>query len=122
MRFSIYSEAERWSVCIESLFVGGNFVSRWTLSKIVGFVFVFCLAATIASPAQVFAGLVNFNGPQGADPEAPLIRGTDGNFYGTTYTGGTGTNCGVLTPGCGTIFKLTPTGKLQVIYNFCHWN
>ena len=32
-----------------------------------------------------------------------LAQGTDGNFYGTTSTGGTSTNC---QGGCGTVFKL----------------
>src|ERR1019366_7306004 len=33
-----------------------------------------------------------------------LLQGSDGNFYGTTYGGGAGTNC---YEGCGTVFKLT---------------
>ncbi|HEV2178604.1 MAG TPA: choice-of-anchor tandem repeat GloVer-containing protein [Terriglobia bacterium] len=52
----------------------------------------------------------------GEHPYAALIQATDGNFYGTTYEGGTSPNCG---GGCGTIFKITPTGKLTTLYNFC---
>jgi uncharacterized repeat protein (TIGR03803 family) len=44
-----------------------------------------------------------------------LIQATDGNFYGATQSGGA--NC--LPFGCGTIFSLTPAGKLTTIYNFC---
>jgi uncharacterized repeat protein (TIGR03803 family) len=42
---------------------------------------------------------------------AALIQATDGNFYGAT--GGGGANNG------GTIFKITPTGTLTVLYNLC---
>lgn len=46
--------------------------------------------------------------------DAPLIQATDGNFYGTTARGGN-SSC---FDGCGTIFKITPTGKLTTLYSF----
>ena len=46
----------------------------------------------------------------GAQPLAPLIQATDGNFYGTTSTGGSA--------GLGTIFKLTPRGTFTVLHHF----
>jgi uncharacterized repeat protein (TIGR03803 family) len=49
---------------------------------------------------------------------AALVQATDGDLYGTTDDGGAGVN----TPyciGCGTIFKITPTGTLTTLYNFC---
>jgi len=53
----------------------------------------------------------------GSYPHATLIQGADGNFYGTTLQGGNlscnGSN------GCGTIFKVTPSGTLTTLYNFC---
>lgn len=52
-----------------------------------------------------------------------LIQGADGNFYGTTFQGGSGTcadGFGVI--GCGTIFKLTPSGVQTVLYNFQYDN
>jgi len=41
-----------------------------------------------------------------------LIEGGDGNFYGAASSGGTGLNAQ------GTVFKITPSGQLSVIYNF----
>ena len=45
-------------------------------------------------------------------PYGPLVQATDGNFYGTTEGGG-GPN------GAGVVFKITPTGTLTTIYDFC---
>jgi uncharacterized repeat protein (TIGR03803 family) len=39
-----------------------------------------------------------------------LVEGTDGNFYGTTKTGGSSE--------LGTIFKITPSGAFTVLHNF----
>jgi uncharacterized repeat protein (TIGR03803 family) len=50
--------------------------------------------------------------PDGAYPEAALIQATDGNFYGTTPSGGTN---GVA----GTVFQITPSGALTTLYDFC---
>ena len=49
----------------------------------------------------------------GANPSGELIQGADGNLYGTTQFGGTGV------PGGGTVFKITLTGALTTLYNFC---
>jgi uncharacterized repeat protein (TIGR03803 family) len=55
-------------------------------------------------------------------PNAPLMQGVDGNFYGTTSLGGK-----TVTPTCvarfasstcGTVFKITPGGKVSFIYEF----
>ena len=49
----------------------------------------------------------------GADGSAPnaLIQATDGNFYGTAYSGGTG-------EGFGTVFRITPGGALTTLHSF----
>jgi uncharacterized repeat protein (TIGR03803 family) len=57
------------------------------------------------------------NCADGEYPLATLIQATDGNFYGTTEYGGTGTACN-SGAGCGTIFKITPSGTLTVLYSF----
>ena len=51
----------------------------------------------------------------GQAPAAPLVQGTDGNFYGTTDNGGTSPNC---QSGCGTVFQLTPDGVLTTLHSF----
>ncbi len=67
------------------------------------------------TPAGVVTVLHSFcdltNCEDGAYPYAGVIQGTDGNFYGTTYEGGTTDE--------GTVFKLTPAGKLTVLHSFC---
>ena len=59
--------------------------------------------------------------PDGFWPRAALIQGTDGNFYGTTSQGGTIYNCDGY-GGCGTIFSITPSGTLTMLYIFCSQN
>jgi uncharacterized repeat protein (TIGR03803 family) len=47
-----------------------------------------------------------------------LIQATDGNFYGTTPYGGSAGTC-TYYEGCGTIFKITPSGVFTTVYSFC---
>jgi uncharacterized repeat protein (TIGR03803 family) len=46
----------------------------------------------------------------GSNPEGGVTLGSDGNFYGTTYGGGANNY--------GTVFKITPAGKLTTLYSF----
>jgi uncharacterized repeat protein (TIGR03803 family) len=56
-------------------------------------------------------------GLDGGWPVAGLARDADGNLYGATEVGGTGSECGSL--GCGVVFKVTTDGQLfSVVYRF----
>jgi uncharacterized repeat protein (TIGR03803 family) len=57
--------------------------------------------------------------PDGYAPSGVLVRGGDGNFYGTTAGGGRPNNPSLCPNGCGTVFRITPTGRLATLYSFC---
>ncbi len=59
------------------------------------------------------------NYPDGLEPKG-LVQGSDGSFYGTTSYGGTGTNCpnGSTADGCGTVFRISPSGNETILYSF----
>ncbi len=79
-------------------------------------VLLMCSAiAVTVSTAQTLKSVFSFNGNLGANPHSPLILGTDGNFYGTAYSGG---NSGACSGGCGTVFKVTPGGALTTLHTF----
>lgn len=59
-------------------------------------------------------------GPDGAYPSGGLVRDSAGNFYGTAYSGGD-LSCDAPS-GCGTVFKLSPAGRLTVLYAFTEGN
>ena len=54
--------------------------------------------------------LHSFDYTDGANPEAGLVQGADGNLYGTTFSGGTDSS--------GTVFKMTTNGALTTLYSF----
>ena len=58
----------------------------------------------------VFTAIHTFTGPDGQNVYAPLVQGTDGNFYGDTIGGGTND--------LGVIFKMTPAGAVTVLHSF----
>jgi uncharacterized repeat protein (TIGR03803 family) len=60
------------------------------------------------------------DGPDGADPAANLIADKKGNLYGTTVLGGD-VSCNLSRgnpPGCGVVFKLSPSGDETVLHTF----
>ncbi len=46
----------------------------------------------------------------GPTPQAGLVQATDGNFYGTTSGSGVSNT--------GTVFEITPSGKLTTLHTF----
>jgi uncharacterized repeat protein (TIGR03803 family) len=64
------------------------------------------------SPSGSYTNLYSFAGypTDGAEPEAGLVQGSDGNFYGTTFAGGTN--------GDGTVFRISPSGNYTNLYSF----
>jgi uncharacterized repeat protein (TIGR03803 family) len=66
------------------------------------------------TPVGALVTLVEFTGNTGANkgntPYAGLIRGSDGNFYGTTQGGGAN--------GLGTVFRMTQAGVLTTMAEF----
>ena len=89
-----------------------------------------CGAVVKITPAGALSVLYSFpydssssSAPNGWFPEAGLVQGRDGNFYGVASEGGTATesSCADTTglSGCGTVFKLTPSGTITVLHSFC---
>jgi uncharacterized repeat protein (TIGR03803 family) len=76
------------------------------------FLFAAVLVGLVPSRAGAlsFSTLSAFNGTNGAQPVASLLRGADGNFYGTTSEGGLN--------GYGTIFRATPAGLITTLVSF----
>ena len=67
------------------------------------------LVSAVATQTFELTNILSFDGTNGAEPWCKLIRGRDGLLYGTTYSGGNN---------AGTIFKMTPFGKLTTMYAF----
>lgn len=62
------------------------------------------------APALLYSFCALDNCTDGVSPSG-VVEGTDGNFYGTTFEGGT--------TDLGTVFRLTPSGQLTTLYTFC---
>lgn len=62
--------------------------------------------------AGKFTSLYDFTGgADGGSPADAFIQASNGLFYGTTSTGGAN--------GQGTVFSMTPAGKITTLYSFC---
>jgi uncharacterized repeat protein (TIGR03803 family) len=63
------------------------------------------------TPAGVLTTLHSFDcSTEGCNPFAGLIQATDGNFYGTAFSGGS--------VGGGTVFRITPAGAVTTLHSF----
>ena len=69
-----------------------------------------------AARAQSWGAAVlhSFEGADGFQPQAGVIQGSDGNFYGTTLWGGTNGRF------YGTVFRIASSGTLTTVYSFCN--
>ena len=74
-------------------------------------VFVLGAMTAIGLPAQTFTTLFKFDGTDGGQPQATLVQATNGALYGTTSAGGASN--------VGTVFKITPGGRLTTLHSFC---
>jgi uncharacterized repeat protein (TIGR03803 family) len=75
----------------------------------------FILSVLGAQAGVVFTTLHSFQfAPYGANPQAGLVRGSDGDIYGTTALGGTYNG--------GTVFKISSNGMLTNLYYFTGGN
>ena len=78
------------------------------------------LVANFAANSLPTGSLTNLwsftNGPDGANPQAGLIQGSDSNFYGTTYGTGSGPSAN------GTVFRISPSGSLTNLWEFTGGN
>lgn len=60
--------------------------------------------------------LYSFSCTSGNAPNpSGLIAATDGNFYGTTFSGG---DVACNSQGCGTVFRISSAGQLRILYRF----
>jgi len=82
------------------------------LAAVLAMTMLATLTGTRASAQQNFKVLASFDETDGFEPDGALVQGLDGNLYGTTYYGGDGLEDG-------TIFRITPTGTLTMLYSFC---
>ncbi len=72
------------------------------------------LSAQTLTTLHAFAG-----GTDGALPFDGVVRDTHGNLYGTTGYGGDPSCNSSFTPsGCGTVYKLDPSGKETILHAF----
>src|ERR1039458_6426643 len=101
--------AENWHMTLWGWRGGNMDIPIW--AKQACFSFVLCATTAIALPAQTFTTLHSFDGTDGFYLNAGLVQGTDGNLYGTTQGGGAN--------GYGTVFRITPSGTLTMLYSFC---
>jgi len=68
------------------------------------------ISLAVCAHTQTVTYLAKFGGANGWEPFGSVVQATDGNFYGTTAFGGNGH---------GNVFRMTPSGKITSIYNFC---
>jgi uncharacterized repeat protein (TIGR03803 family) len=74
----------------------GGTVFKITLSGVLTTIHAFCAETDCAD---------------GSVPESTLVQAANGNFYGTTISGGINS--------VGTVYEITPSGQFTTLYKFC---
>jgi len=90
----------------------GAFMRQSSLLIVIAMLVLMTAVHPIALHAQTFTDMHDFNCDRdGCDANFAGIvaQGTDGNLYGTVPAGGAG---------CGSVFRITPSGAYNDIYNF----
>jgi len=77
------------------------------------------ISGTLPGPSTTARNTVlhSFSGADGSQPQGALIQGSDGNFYGTTYFGGS-SGSGSISNNLGTVFKTDSHGNVTVVHSF----
>ncbi len=87
-----------------------------TFISMILFMPVFC---GFSAQAQTFTTLYTFTGvPDGSYPTGTLVRDNSGNLYGTTQGGGNSSCFNEFIYGCGTIFRVSSSGKETILHTF----
>jgi len=86
----------------------GNFYGATRFNTIRGFVFYGTIFKITTDGLLTTLYPLNFT--DGTHPYAGVIQGSDGNFYGTTYDGGSSGN--------GTVYRIAPNGSFFTLLNF----
>jgi uncharacterized repeat protein (TIGR03803 family) len=87
----------------------GNFYGTTVLGGSKGLGVVYKM--TSAGKVTVLHNFIGYP-TDGAYPKGILVQGNDGNFYGTTYQGGSNNE--------GSVFKITPAGGFTLIHSFVY--
>src|SRR6266566_7823887 len=82
------------------------------LTKTLATIFTNLLLMSVAQGAVTLTTLYSFSGPDAANPLGGLVKGTDGNFYGTTSDNSS------ANINFGTVFRIAPDGTFTNIYRF----
>ena len=78
-----------------------------------------CGSVFMITPSGTLTTLHRFDDLDGQAPRGGLMQASDGNFYGTTEWGGGPRWCNENGwDGCGTVFRITPSGTLTTLHNF----
>jgi len=91
---------------------------RATLAFVAAFVTTFIVTRSVQAQTYTVLHAFEGNGDGGGPFQAPLIRDSAGNLYGTTVYGGSSRCHTDIAAGCGTVFKIDKTGKHTVLHRF----